>query len=485
MLQDTSTDRNFTINTDKTATFDIPAATLTVLGGSAATNGGLTKTSGGTLILSGNNANTGTTTLSAGMLYLNGSNATSAISVAGASTLGGIGSATSATATVDSGGIIEAGSGGSGQLALGGLAFSGTATMNFGALANYTSAPGVMVSGSSLLSAAGGSNSVTINVSSLAGITPGTPYKLIGYTGGIGGSGYAAFKLGGLPARATGSLTNTGSEIDLTIIGIGTDSLIWTGNGTLANGWDTTTPNWKLSSNGSATTFINPSDVVVFNDSASSSNTAININTADVSPSGVSFNNTSKDYTLQGTFGIAGPTGLVKSGLGMLTLTTVNTYTGTTTLGGGGVVNLGVAEIAGTSGPLGKSAAANPGSIVLNGATLQYSGSNNNDYSGRFSIADNQAYNVDTNGVNVTWGTALTSSGATLTVGGAGTLTLTGNNTYSGATTINNGTLQVGSGGTTGSLGSGGVTDNAVLVYDRSGNLTVVPRAETFNQEMR
>jgi autotransporter-associated beta strand protein len=55
----------------------------------------------------------------------------------------------------------------------------------------------------------------------------------------------------------------------------------------------------------------------------------------------------------------------------------------------------------------------------------------------------------------------------------AGTTTLTGNNSYTGTTTISNGVLQVGSGGTTGTLGSGAVTDNASLVFNRSDTLTV------------
>jgi outer membrane autotransporter protein len=50
---------------------------------------------------------------------------------------------------------------------------------------------------------------------------------------------------------------------------------------------------------------------------------------------------------------------------------------------------------------------------------------------------------------------------------GSGTLILTGNNTYSGGTTIRAGTLQIGSGGTTGSV-LGNVTDNGSLAFDRS-----------------
>ena len=60
-----------------------------------------------------------------------------------------------------------------------------------------------------------------------------------------------------------------------------------------------------------------------------------------------------------------------------------------------------------------------------------------------------------------------------LTQSGANTLTLTGNSTYNGTTTISAGTLRVGSGGTAGTLGSGNVTDNAALVFNRSDTITV------------
>lgn len=60
----------------------------------------------------------------------------------------------------------------------------------------------------------------------------------------------------------------------------------------------------------------------------------------------------------------------------------------------------------------------------------------------------------------------LTASG--LTKSGAGTMTLTGANAYTGATVVNAGTLQIGNGGTTGSLAGGSaITTNASLVFNR------------------
>ena len=48
---------------------------------------------------------------------------------------------------------------------------------------------------------------------------------------------------------------------------------------------------------------------------------------------------------------------------------------------------------------------------------------------------------------------------------------MTGDNTYTGATTISAGTLSLGNGGTTGSV-AGNIVDNAALVFNRSNALT-------------
>ena len=131
-------------------------------------------------------------------------------------------------------------------------------------------------------------------------------------------------------------------------------------------------------------------------------------------------------------------TGIIKSGNGTLALSAANTFTGGAAINAG-ILRVNAPETAGISGPLGKS-----GPITFGGGTLQYSATNHYDYSGRFSAAANQFVNIDTAGQNVTFASALTSSGG-LTKLGTGTLTLSGATTYSGATLIGNGTLAIGS----------------------------------------
>ena len=58
-----------------------------------------------------------------------------------------------------------------------------------------------------------------------------------------------------------------------------------------------------------------------------------------------------------------------------------------------------------------------------------------------------------------------------LTKAGAGTLLLANDNTYTGGTTVSLGTLQLGNGGTTGSI-LGDVTDNGTLAFNRSDVVT-------------
>ncbi len=137
------------------------------------------------------------------------------------------------------------------------------------------------------------------------------------------------------------------------------------------------------------------------------------------------------NVTLGTAFG-GGTTGsLVKSGSGTLTLSGANTYTGGTTLTNGvlSFANNGL----GTTG-----------AITMNGGTLQWNGSNTQDISSRLTMVAATATTLDTNGNNITLGTAFGgTTSALLTKTGSGTLTLSGANTYTGTTTVNAGTLVV------------------------------------------
>jgi autotransporter-associated beta strand protein len=127
---------------------------------------------------------------------------------------------------------------------------------------------------------------------------------------------------------------------------------------------------------------------------------------------------------------------LTKLGDGTLTLSGDNTYTGATTVSAGTLEILG--SIAGSSG------VTNSAALVFNSASAQ------------------------------SFGGPISGTGS-LTKQGAGTLTLTGNNTYTGGATISQGVLQIGTGGTTGTLGGGTniannafIAANAELLIDRS-----------------
>src|SRR5205807_8701726 len=115
---------------------------------------------------------------------------------------------------------------------------------------------------------------------------------------------------------------------------------------------------------------------------------------------------------------ISGSGVLNQIGSGTTILSGNNSYTGGTNINLG-VLNLGSANAIGTSG-----------TISFGGGALQYSASNQTDYSNRFSNAASQIYSVDTNGQNVTFGTGLTSSGGTFTKSGTGTLVFGADNSY-------------------------------------------------------
>jgi outer membrane autotransporter protein len=162
---------------------------------------------------------------------------------------------------------------------------------------------------------------------------------------------------------------------------------------------------------------------------------------------------------LSGTLGatLAGSGRAVVNSTGTLALTGINTYTGGTTVVGG-LVNF---SSAGNFGS---------GQIALNGGGLQWATGTTTDISARLAPLGAGGGTFDTNGNNVNLATPITGTGG-LTKAGAGTLTLNGVNTYAGGTTINAGTLQLGSGA---ALPVGGaLTINGGLFSVGNNNLTV------------
>jgi autotransporter-associated beta strand protein len=111
--------------------------------------------------------------------------------------------------------------------------------------------------------------------------------------------------------------------------------------------------------------------------------------------------------------------------------------------------------------------------FTFSGGTLQFSSNNTTDISSTFRNSANQSYKIDTNGQSVTLASTLTSSGGTFEKKGTGTLTLSGNNTYDGDTTISAGTLKAGrvSSGTIGTptagpFGTGSLINNSTIDVD-------------------
>jgi autotransporter-associated beta strand protein len=172
-----------------------------------------------------------------------------------------------------------------------------------------------------------------------------------------------------------------------------------------------------------------------------------------------------------------GSAGITKAGAGTLTMVAANSYTGGTTL------KQGVLSFA-------NDALGTTGTVDFAGdSALRWETGNTQDLSGRLKIEDGVNATLDTNNNNITLANAIqlgqTGTGA-LTKAGAGVLTLLGDNTYTGGTTILpvvstgilalgltnfNSALQLGNGGTTGSI-VGNVTDNATLIFNRSDDIS-------------
>lgn len=200
---------------------------------------------------------------------------------------------------------------------------------------------------------------------------------------------------------------------------------------------------------------------------------------------------------------ITGSGALTKSGTGTLVLSADNLYDGGTTIAGG-ILQLGNG---GTSGSILGDIVDNAALVVNRSDTLVLAGTvsgtgrfeqagtgttvltADNTYLGSTAISAGTLQlgnggatgsivgNVANSGVLAfdrsdiyTFGGVVSGTGALEQIG-AGTVVLTGDSTYTGGTTITAGTLQLGNGGTTGSI-AGDVIDNGLLTFDRSDTYT-------------
>jgi outer membrane autotransporter protein len=151
---------------------------------------------------------------------------------------------------------------------------------------------------------------------------------------------------------------------------------------------------------------------------------------------------------------ISGGGALVVEGGGTLTLSGTNSYTGATSIYGSTLV-IGAASNIGT------------GTIAFNGGTLLTTAGLN--LANAVTLASNSTSAISTNRTDIFSGGI--SGGGNLIKSGNGTLTLTGDDSSTGITQISAGTLQIGNGGTTGSI-SGAIYDNSALVFNRSNAIT-------------
>jgi outer membrane autotransporter protein len=266
---------------------------------------------------------------------------------------------------------------------------------------------------------------------------------LIGGAGGGGGSGGAPFTRGGNGGTGgSGTLTATGGAT----ITVGTQLYIGGLGGTGGNcgcsgkggaggaGVFNLGDGSTLNLAGAAFT-INGNGTLNIGNATANGTTAGTVTglVGSITNAGtINFNQSDATYTF--ATAIAGTGAVVQNASGITFLTGANTYSGAT------IVNAGLINFS-NGGSLGT------GRITLNGGGLQWAAANTTDISGRLNALGASGGTFDTNGNDVTLASGISGTGG-LTKTGAGTLTLTNANSYTGETTISNGTLKLAGAGT-------------------------------------
>ena len=157
---------------------------------------------------------------------------------------------------------------------------------------------------------------------------------------------------------------------------------------------------------------------------------------------------------------LSGTGDLVKSGGGTLVLLNSNIYTGRTTVIDGTLMTRNLSALGNNS-----AVSVNNGTLAVDSQSLTIGSLGGT--GGMVDIKSGQTLTTGSDNTSTTYNGVILGSGQ-LTKQGAGSFILTGNNSYSGITTISAGTLQIGDGGTTGTLGTGDVINNSSLIFNRS-----------------
>ena len=415
------------------------------------TNSGIIKTGGGKVVLGGTNTYTNYTTVSEGTLVVNGKIASLTNSVTNSTAvLSGSGSV-AGTTTIEAGGTISPGNN-LGTLSVTNLVFGTNGNYNW-QIYNATGTAGATngydtIAGAGSLSiTANASDKFNINLWTLSGLGPETNGSAINF---LSSSNYT-WTLGTW-ASISGFDTNYFNINTNAINGTGGFANAFTGTFSLTSSNNSIFLNYAAGASGiptysaaSGTWSTNFSPALyqgaanwVF-DGASGGAATNDIASATVNSLGtLTFSNTAGSYTLSAASGSAGYD--AASALA-ITGNIVNNSSNAQTIN----LALGFSNAATIDAAAGHMTF---GGAISNGTSLTFTGASNNTVSGAISGA------------------------GYLVKDGAGTLTLSGNNTYTGGTLVSTGTLQVGAGGTSGSLSTSALTNNATLIYNRSDNVT-------------
>ncbi len=469
----TNADGSFAVNTvleNVDATLDPASAT-----GWDGTS--LIKQGAGTLILNAENTYTGGTTISGGTLVATNVDA-----------LGSGDVTDDATLELNTGGTFDNAIGGSGNVVK-----SGADTLTLSGSNSYTG--GTTISGGTLVASnveALGTGDVTNNAT-LELNTGGDFINNIGGTGRVEKSGDDTLTLSGSNTYTGGTLINGGTLVASNVEALGTGDV--TDNATLA-----------LNTGGTFDNAISGSGQVVKSGDETLTLSGTNSYTGGTTISGgtlvatnveaLGSGDVTDDATLElntgGTFdnAISGSGQVVKSGDKMLTLSGANSYSGGTLISDGTLVASNV-EALGTGDVTNNATLAlntggdftnnisGSGQVVKSGDdTLTLSGANsytggttisggtlvatNVDALGTGDVTNNATLELNTGG---TFDNVISGSGQVVK-SGDDTLTLSGANSYTGGTLISGGTLVATS---VEALGSGDVTDNAVLELNTGG----------------